>query len=181
MTFLGFSDMEKLENQIYTGPFCHVNVRQYIHTYTHTQLALLVMTISFIKRSFLFPGSYGRRLPYLWVNLLLIRITRRSPTDTLPAGTYNIVQHINIPLMVQPQLFGSLAAISWCQVSKDHAIFDVISLNILSTSLTPSLQCLYYNGRLPKRLCCLLLLVYLCLFAGFETGMTYALRALLAS
>ncbi|KAF8328370.1 uncharacterized protein EI90DRAFT_3216685, partial [Cantharellus anzutake] len=72
-----------------------------------------------------------------------------------PTCTYNIVQRINIPLIIQPQLFGALAAASWC-------------------------QCLYYSGRLPKRMAYLVLLVYLCLFAGFEAGMTCLIRALLA-
>jgi hypothetical protein len=54
-------------------------------------------------------------------------------------------------IIVQPQLFSTLAAISW-------------------------VQCLYYEGKRCATVCASVLLVYLALFAGWEVGMTYAIR-----
>lgn len=31
-------------------------------------------------------------------------------------GTYSVVQNLNIPLILQPQLFGVLSFVSWAQV-----------------------------------------------------------------
>lgn len=45
-----------------------------------------------------------------------IRLDYPTPWHYFRTGVYNIVQDINIPLIVQPQLFGSLAALSWVQV-----------------------------------------------------------------
>jgi len=66
-------------------------------------------------------------------------------------GTYNVVLNINIPLIIQPQLFGLLSTISW-------------------------IQCLYYGQGLSKRLCALILLVYLSFFGGFQAGMVFVTR-----
>ena len=33
-----------------------------------------------------------------------------------PLGVYVIVQNLNIPLILQPQLFGALSLVSWGQV-----------------------------------------------------------------
>ena len=54
-------------------------------------------------------------------------------------------------IIVQPQLFSTLAAISW-------------------------VQCLYYEGKRSAIVCTSILLVYLALFAGWEVGITYAIR-----
>lgn len=35
----------------------------------------------------------------------------------LPLGVYAIVQNLNIPLILQPQLFALLSLISWAQAS----------------------------------------------------------------
>ncbi|PVG04684.1 hypothetical protein CPB86DRAFT_803460 [Serendipita vermifera] len=67
-------------------------------------------------------------------------------------GVYAIVQNINIPIIVQPQTFGALAAISW-------------------------IQCLYYDGKRSKTFCFGLFAVFTILFAGFEVSMTFAARA----
>lgn len=74
-------------------------------------------------------------------------------TSAVFLGVYNIVQNINIPLIVQPQLFGALAALSW-------------------------VQCLYYQNKKSLRFCVIVYLSYLVIFAGFEAGVTYGARAL---
>jgi len=66
-------------------------------------------------------------------------------------GVYNIVQDINIPLIVQPQVFGFLAAFCWT-------------------------QCLFYDSKKSLHLCIFLLVIYSSVAAGFETGMTFLLR-----
>jgi len=67
-------------------------------------------------------------------------------------GVYAIVQDINIPLIVQPQAFGSLAALSW-------------------------VQCLYYDPKRSKTVCALIFLTFIVVFASFEISMVYATRA----
>ena len=54
-------------------------------------------------------------------------------------------------IIIQPQLFSTLAAISW-------------------------VQCLYYEGKRSAIVCTSILLFYLALFAGWEVGITYAIR-----
>jgi len=54
-------------------------------------------------------------------------------------------------LILQPQLFGALAAFSW-------------------------IQCLHYGQKRSTTVCAIIFLLYLAIFAGFETGMTYAVR-----
>ncbi|KAI5824499.1 hypothetical protein K523DRAFT_324474 [Schizophyllum commune Tattone D] len=67
-------------------------------------------------------------------------------------GTYCVVQKLNIPLILQPQLFGFLCCISWG-------------------------QCLYYTpGTYSLRRTLLTTLSLLALMAGFEAGMVYAIR-----
>ncbi|KAF9508166.1 hypothetical protein BS47DRAFT_1417660 [Hydnum rufescens UP504] len=93
----------------------------------------------------------GQLIPQIW------KSWREKSTEGLsttlmygaPAtGVYNIVQHINIPLIIQPQLFGALAALSWT-------------------------QCLHYSRKLSTRLCTAIYISYLIVFAAFESGMTY--------
>ncbi|KAL7415591.1 PQ loop repeat-domain-containing protein [Mrakia frigida] len=68
-------------------------------------------------------------------------------------GAYAIAQSINIPIIVQPQLFGFLSAFCW-------------------------VQCLYYGPpNLSKLKATIVLVVYLVVFAGMETGLVYAVRA----
>ncbi|KAF8587845.1 hypothetical protein K439DRAFT_1385372 [Ramaria rubella] len=71
-------------------------------------------------------------------------------------GVYTITQDINIPLIIQPQLFGLLSALSWT-------------------------QCLYHSQKRSLRLCALLLASYTTIGAGFETGMVFVSRHALRS
>ncbi|KAK7056318.1 hypothetical protein VNI00_002871 [Paramarasmius palmivorus] len=64
-------------------------------------------------------------------------------------GTYTVVQNINIPLIMQPQLFGSLALISWSQ---------------------------YYGHRRSFSASFSLFAIAMVLVGGFEIGMVYAIR-----
>ncbi|KIM22827.1 hypothetical protein M408DRAFT_78446 [Serendipita vermifera MAFF 305830] len=67
-------------------------------------------------------------------------------------GVYTIVRNINIPLIVQPQVFGALAALSWVQT-------------------------LYYDPKRSLWVCSLIFLTFVVVFAAFEAGMVYATRA----
>ena len=42
----------------------------------------------------------------------------------LPLGVYNVVQNLNIPLILQPQLFAFLSLVSWGQVRLSLYIFN---------------------------------------------------------
>ncbi|KAI0258940.1 PQ loop repeat-domain-containing protein [Gloeopeniophorella convolvens] len=70
----------------------------------------------------------------------------------LPLGVYAIVQDLNAPLIVQPQLFGALALAAWA-------------------------QCMHYGpARRSARWCVAVLAVLLVLFAALEAGCVFALR-----
>ncbi|KIK60896.1 hypothetical protein GYMLUDRAFT_200214 [Collybiopsis luxurians FD-317 M1] len=66
-------------------------------------------------------------------------------------GIYSIVKDLNIPLIVQPQIFSALALCSWA-------------------------QCQYYGKRRSLRSTVLITLLLGVVFGGFELGMVYALR-----
>jgi uncharacterized protein with PQ loop repeat len=65
-------------------------------------------------------------------------------------GSYIVVQRLSIPLQIQPQLFGSLAAVSVA-------------------------QCLYYDKGWSKLRAVLFFITFEVLFAGFEAGSVFAL------
>ncbi|WVQ71640.1 hypothetical protein IAR50_001180 [Cryptococcus sp. DSM 104548] len=67
-------------------------------------------------------------------------------------GAYNVVQELSIPLQIQPQAFGALAAVSTC-------------------------QCLHYERGYSKKKVWALFIGFCSIFAGFEAGSVYALRA----
>ncbi|CAA9957154.1 PQ loop repeat protein [Pyrenophora teres f. maculata] len=69
----------------------------------------------------------------------------------VPFGVYAIVQQFNIPLIVQPQCFCVLCGVSW-------------------------VQCLIYGRKWRTWTATLLLLGLICLFAGIEAGLVFALR-----
>ncbi|EMD39083.1 hypothetical protein CERSUDRAFT_112778, partial [Gelatoporia subvermispora B] len=66
-------------------------------------------------------------------------------------GVYAVVQDLNIPLIVQPQLFSSLCFVSWA-------------------------QCQYYDKKRSHMTAITLLATALALFGAFETAMIYAVR-----
>ncbi|KAJ7509652.1 PQ-loop-domain-containing protein, partial [Mycena galericulata] len=66
-------------------------------------------------------------------------------------GAYTILLDLNIPLVLQPQLFGFLALVSWG-------------------------QCQYYSARRPPRTAALMALLAMLLVGAFEAAMVYALR-----
>ncbi|KAI0258941.1 PQ loop repeat-domain-containing protein [Gloeopeniophorella convolvens] len=70
----------------------------------------------------------------------------------LPLGVYALVQDLNAPLIVQPQLFGALALAAWA-------------------------QCMHYGpARRPARWCVAVLAVLLVLLGALEAGCVFALR-----
>ncbi|TFK51874.1 hypothetical protein OE88DRAFT_1807782 [Heliocybe sulcata] len=66
-------------------------------------------------------------------------------------GVYVIVQDLNIPLILQPQLFGAFSLISWS-------------------------QCQYYGSKRPLKTCILLGISIALVLGGFEAGMVFAVR-----
>ncbi|OCH96321.1 hypothetical protein OBBRIDRAFT_787400 [Obba rivulosa] len=66
-------------------------------------------------------------------------------------GVYAIVQDLNIPLIVQPQLFASLSFVSWA-------------------------QCQYYGKQRSRAAVITMWIFVMTLSAGFEAGMIYAVR-----
>ncbi|KAL5531706.1 hypothetical protein ACEPAG_4583 [Sanghuangporus baumii] len=66
-------------------------------------------------------------------------------------GVFVIVQDLNIPLIVQPQVFGFLSMLSWC-------------------------QCLYYGYKFPLRKVAPIFLLIIASLGGFEAGMIFAIR-----
>ncbi|KAJ7721337.1 PQ loop repeat-domain-containing protein [Mycena maculata] len=66
-------------------------------------------------------------------------------------GVYAIVQNLNIPLIVQPQLFGLLCMISWG-------------------------QCQYYGSTRPKRVSLIIAVAAIAVLGAFETAMVFAIR-----
>ena len=66
-------------------------------------------------------------------------------------GVYAIVQDLNIPLILQPQLFGALCLLSWA-------------------------QCQFYGAQRPMAVCIGLYIACLCTLAGFQVGVVYAIR-----
>ncbi|EJU03659.1 hypothetical protein DACRYDRAFT_64653 [Dacryopinax primogenitus] len=69
----------------------------------------------------------------------------------LPLGVYNVAQNVNIPLMVQPQLFGSLACTCW-------------------------VQCFYYDLHFSKLKTLSIFFGFLFLYGGLEVAFVFAVR-----
>lgn len=69
----------------------------------------------------------------------------------IPLGVYSIVQNLNIPLIIQPQIFGSLCAVSWT-------------------------QCLYYTHKRSFAFCTCMFGMYCIIGGGFEVAMVFACR-----
>ncbi|KAI8985769.1 PQ loop repeat-domain-containing protein, partial [Trametes punicea] len=65
-------------------------------------------------------------------------------------GTYSVVENLNIPLILQPQLFGVLSFVSWA-------------------------QCQYYGRRRSKAVTVAMFFAAVVIFAGFEVGMIFAI------
>ncbi|KAF8605845.1 hypothetical protein BDV93DRAFT_30286 [Ceratobasidium sp. AG-I] len=66
-------------------------------------------------------------------------------------GVYAIVQNISIPIILQPQLFGALAALSW-------------------------IQCLYYGSNKSITYCAVLYVFFMTAMGGFEAGLSLVVR-----
>ncbi|EMD39084.1 hypothetical protein CERSUDRAFT_122553 [Gelatoporia subvermispora B] len=66
-------------------------------------------------------------------------------------GVYSIVQDLNIPLILQPQLFGVLSFVSWG-------------------------QCQYYGKKRSRTMVIVMVITAIAVTGGFEAGMVYAVR-----
>ncbi|KAJ6579564.1 hypothetical protein DFH09DRAFT_1246111 [Mycena vulgaris] len=71
-------------------------------------------------------------------------------------GVYAVIQNLNIPLIVQPQLFGLLCLISWG-------------------------QCQYYGSARPKYVSFIMAVAAIAVLGGFQAGMVFAIRPSLNS
>ncbi|KAG8899048.1 hypothetical protein FRC00_001987 [Tulasnella sp. 408] len=110
-------------------------------------------------------GTIGTILWTIQVIPQVIKSYREKSTEGLSAwlmflwafsglflGVYVVVKNINIPLILQPQLFTALAALSWA-------------------------QCLYYGGKKTKLFAALSYLTFVSLFGGIQTGLVFAFKA----
>ncbi|EJU03661.1 PQ-loop-domain-containing protein [Dacryopinax primogenitus] len=73
----------------------------------------------------------------------------------LPLGVYNIASSANIPLILQPQLFGTVGAICW-------------------------VQCLYYEKHISFERSLLILVAFLAVIGGLQVAFVFAVRHALA-
>ena len=69
----------------------------------------------------------------------------------LPLGVYVIVQDLNVPLIVQPQLFGLFSLLSWG-------------------------QCMYYGAARSRLWCAIVLGSTLAVWGALEAAFVFALR-----
>ncbi|KAG8917486.1 hypothetical protein FRC01_002424 [Tulasnella sp. 417] len=110
-------------------------------------------------------GTIGTILWTIQVIPQVIKSYREKSTEGLSAwlmflwafsglflGVYVVVKNINIPLILQPQLFTALAALSWA-------------------------QCLYYGAKKTKLFTVLSYLTFMSLFGGIQTGLVFAFKA----
>ncbi|KZV63180.1 PQ-loop-domain-containing protein [Peniophora sp. CONT] len=95
-------------------------------------------------------------IPQLWKSYRSKSTEGLSPSLVLiwglsgiPLGTYSVIQNLNIPLIVQPQLFGILCIFSWS-------------------------QCMYYGDKKPLGWCAGVLTVLLTVYCVLELGFIYA-------
>ncbi|GAO50407.1 hypothetical protein G7K_4533-t1 [Saitoella complicata NRRL Y-17804] len=97
-------------------------------------------------------------VPQIWTNWRRKSTTGLSPWMLMlwavaapPYGIYAIVQQLNIPLQIQPQLFGILSLITWA-------------------------QCLHYENKVAAWNCWVYTIVLSVLFGGIEAGCIVGLR-----
>ena len=101
------SNMEKLEREVHRGAEPLVNVSLPPSSRFTSSILLRIYNdqginylTDFCRRFF-----FGYRL--IW------------GTVAVPLGVFAIVQNLNIPLIIQPQVFGFLSIVSWSQVSRN--------------------------------------------------------------
>jgi len=88
---------------------------------------------------------------------------------SIPLGVYVIVQNLNIPLIIQPELFGAFTLISWTQVCSSISVPELQIESLL-------VQCMYYNEGRSLRWCLTMLIAVSCISAGLQVGFVFALR-----
>ncbi|VDB99899.1 unnamed protein product [Peniophora sp. CBMAI 1063] len=95
-------------------------------------------------------------IPQVWKNWRSKSTEGLSPSLVLiwglsgiPLGAYSVLQNLNVPLIIQPQLFGVLCILSWT-------------------------QCMYYGSQKPLGWCAAFLIVLLTIYAVLELGLIYA-------
>jgi hypothetical protein len=100
-----------------------------------------------------FPLAYVCTLPLLSrtaSSLLLFRYRLIWSISAIWLGIYVIVQDLNIPLILQPQLFGTLAAVSWVQVSTRWTFYrttqSLIARLVLILRLETTVENLHNNS-----------------------------------
>lgn len=84
-----------------------------------------------------------------------------------------ITQNLNIPLIVQPQLFSFLSLLSWGQV---RAIHSCILSNYTRLTRDSRRQCMYYGKKRSFTVSMSLLLGSMAILGGFEAGMVFAIK-----
>ncbi|KAJ3979983.1 PQ loop repeat-domain-containing protein [Lentinula detonsa] len=98
-------------------------------------------------------------------------------------GIYAVVQNLNIPLIMQPQIFGTLSVICWAQVRAWQFCIMTQILEfrfgklITFDHFSLSTQCQYYRRRWSPLKTIIVGSSLWFVFGGFEAGMVYALRS----
>ncbi len=86
-----------------------------------------------------------------------------------------MVQDLNIPLILQPQLFGILCLVSWAQVSPRPQM-TLTSDQVLLWLADALDQYQYYGRKRSKNMSIALFVAAIVLFAAFEVGMIFAIK-----
>ncbi|KAJ5723816.1 hypothetical protein N7488_001851 [Penicillium malachiteum] len=101
-------------------------------------------------------------IPQIWYNW------RRKKTDGFPAammflwascavpmGAYFILQEVNIPLQIQPQIFGFFSLVSWCQIlyyNHNYSLMKTTLICLGTSALFGGLEALLIlTLRIPYR------------------------------
>lgn len=80
-------------------------------------------------------------------------------------GIYSIIRGLNIPLILQPQLFGFLCLVSWGQVS-----FLLHGMRSSLTNFLSKTQCLYYEIKRTPTVSALMVISLLAVLGGIQAA-----------
>ena len=86
-------------------------------------------------------------------------------------AVYAVSEKLNVPLILQPHLFGSLCLISWGQVRNCNAFYSL-------TFPVKLRQCQYYGNKHSKFKSIMMAAFTAALLGGLEIGMIFVVRVL---
>ncbi len=92
----------------------------------------------------------------------------------VPLGAYNVSEHFNIALQIQPQILTVLSLITWIQCYYYNDVSLVWRWNLWESSLSA-------GQKWSVSRCCLVVGVIGAIFGGVEAGLVFALKVRSAS